>query len=425
MLIKIIYLALSGAMFYFTQGAIEAGGFGFMYRYLFGMGIIAMGFFSFLVHPNMERAKKLFHGFLIVSAAYIVTVLWSTVIWISTFAEFRTMTRGFFFPFYQILSAATAVSTLYMFGKKGIWYCLGGMCIGNSVIILQTIAGGGLGTFIEELVTLLTTFGEQTGALMHEVEVHDLTFAFGSFAVFLVLDPHLKKKGWWAAFLATMLFMVVGLKRIEVGAVILAVIVCWPLKYMQSKTAKKIAFVFSFVIILCTFAYIIAIHAGLFDYLEAHGMDTKGRNGLYRYLNTQYSISPSFMGRGLGFSNTAWDLSGVEWIGIKQDAYHNEFLRMYIEVGFVGYVVWFLMYLPVRLGYVWKHGGQLAGVLTLAYSIYCMITYATDNTLYYFYTNLSMFILILYELMGEEENGTDKISAPESRSKKQRAVSKR
>ena len=52
---------------------------------------------------------------------------------------------------------------------------------------------------------------------------------------------------------------------------------------------------------------------------------------------------------------------------------------------------------------MWKHGGQKAGVLALAYFIYCMITYATDNTLYYYYTNLSAFILMMYELLADEE----------------------
>ena len=73
-------------MFDFTMGAIEVGGFGFMYRYLFGMGIIALAMFSFLIRPNVERAKHLAKGTLIMAAPYAVTVLWSAVIWISEFA---------------------------------------------------------------------------------------------------------------------------------------------------------------------------------------------------------------------------------------------------------------------------------------------------------------------------------------------------
>ena len=139
-------------------------------------------------------------------------------------------------------------------------------------------------------------------------------------------------------------------------------------------------------------------------------MDTKGRDMLYRYVALKYEISPAFMGRGLGFSSEPWDLTGLigpEWRGVHQDAYHNEFVRMYVEVGFFGYIAWFIFYLPVRVNYLWKHGGQRAGVLALCYSIYCMITYATDNTLYYYYTNLATFILMLYELLREEPEGDD------------------
>ena len=74
MLIKIIYLVLASLMFYFVEGAISAGGFGFMYRYLFGMAIIGLAMASFIVKPNMDRAKRLTKGVLIMSTPYAVTV---------------------------------------------------------------------------------------------------------------------------------------------------------------------------------------------------------------------------------------------------------------------------------------------------------------------------------------------------------------
>ena len=101
LLVKLIYTVLAAAMFYFVQGAISAGGFGFMYRYLFAMAVVALAAAVFLVKPNLVRLKTLSKGILIMSAPYIVTVLWSAVIWIKEFAPLKTMTRGFFFPFYQ------------------------------------------------------------------------------------------------------------------------------------------------------------------------------------------------------------------------------------------------------------------------------------------------------------------------------------
>lgn len=410
MLVKLIYLGLAAAMFYFTMGAISLGGFGFMYRYLFGMAIVALAVAVLLFHPQMRRLKILGKGAMVLSACYAVTVLWSALIWIKELAPLKTMTRGFFFPFYQIIAAVVAMAILYMFGKQGIWYCLLGMCLGNGIIVLLVVARGGVGAFIEELVTLLTTFGEVTGAMMHETEVHDLTFAFGPFAILLALYPEPKKKSWWLACAMVGFFLLVGLKRIEIGAIGIAVALCWLLKKMQSETARRISNLICVFMLAATFAYIIAIHGGLFDYLETMGMDTKGRDMLYRYVALKYEISPTFMGHGLGFSSEPWDLTGLigpEWKGVHQDAYHNEFVRMYVEVGFFGYIAWFIFYLPVRVNYLWKHGGQRAGVLAMCYSIYCMITYATDNTLYYYYTNLATFILMLYELLREEPEEDD------------------
>ena len=236
MLIKVIYLVLASLMFYFVQGAISAGGFGFMYRYLFGMAIIGLAVASFIVKPNMDRAKRLGKGVLIMSTPYAVTVLWSAVIWIAEFAPLRTMTRGFFFPFYQTIAAMTAAATLYLFGKKGIWYNLLAMCLGNTVIVILAIQdGGGVGAFIQELIALLTSFGEVTGYIMHAMEVHDLTFSFGPYAVMLALWIQPKNKIWWIATIAVLFYMTVGLKRIEIGAIAIAVIICWGLKLMKDR----------------------------------------------------------------------------------------------------------------------------------------------------------------------------------------------
>ena len=244
-LVKLVYTALAAAMFYFVQGAISAGGFGFMYRYLFGMAIIALAAAVFLVKPNAARLINLAKSVLIMSAPYMVTVLWSAVIWIKEFAPLKTMTRGFFFPFYQIIAALTAAAILYMFSKKGIWYCLLGMCLGNGIIVALVV---------EEMVTLLTTFGEVTGAMMHETEVHDLTFGFGPFAVFLAMNIHPKNKNWWIACAAVGFFLLVGLKRIEIGAIAIAVVPCWLLMRAKDNTAKKIMNILCVVIIAASFA---------------------------------------------------------------------------------------------------------------------------------------------------------------------------
>ena len=88
------------------------------------MAIVALAMAAMLFHPRMRRLKTLGKGVLVLSASYAVTVLWSALIWIKELAPLKTMTRGFFFPFYQVIGIFAAAATLYLFGKNGIWYCL-------------------------------------------------------------------------------------------------------------------------------------------------------------------------------------------------------------------------------------------------------------------------------------------------------------
>ena len=46
---------------------------------------------------------------------------------------------------------------------------------------------GGIGDFLEEFYQLLVSFSAENGPLMQQLEINDLTFAFGPFLIHLLL----------------------------------------------------------------------------------------------------------------------------------------------------------------------------------------------------------------------------------------------
>ena len=400
----LLYIALATGMFYFTDGAFQVGGFGFMYMYLFGIGIAFVGGCAFLVNPNAKRFVLLSKYSYHFSLSYLFLVLVSSLIWAFTFAGFRVMTRGFFFVVYQMIALVVAAVTLYLFGSKGIWYCLFSMCLANGIIVFQTARAGGFALFFEELRNLILTFGEDTGTMMGNVEVHDLTFSFGPFMVYLLLnrkDIH----RWFLSFLAVLLFLIIGLKRIEIAAILLAVVVCAIVRKVSKKNLKTAIAFLGVALVVVGFIYIILIHSGLFSYLEdVLHIDTKGRRDIYRYLNTQYELNPFYIGTGLGSERIEWEQVGNVWDRIQQDAYHNEFLRVYIEVGCIPFFIWGWLHFGHRLRYFANKQDNMGGILFLGYTLYLYGTYLTDNTLYYYYTNLVVFLLTMsYKLESIEK----------------------
>ena len=84
---------------------------------------------------------------------------------------------------------------------------------------------------------------------------------------------------------------------------------------------------------------------------------------------------------------------------------HNDLLKMYIECGFWGYVIWLiltLIYVPEKIK---NKLGVRSATIYLALNIFAFITYLTDNTESYFVfqTILLTFPLVLKENRKEEE----------------------
>ena len=85
---------------------------------------------------------------------------------------------------------------------------------------------------------------------------------------------------------------------------------------------------------------------------------------------------------------------------------HNDFLRMYLNIGFIGYWVWLWGYFIVRLRYWFRQGGKRGGCLFFGICVYCFVLYATDNTIYYPYTLIACALVPMsYHLdtLAEEE----------------------
>ena len=123
-----VYMALATAMFFWIKGEIRLGDFGFMYQFIFGAIIVLFALGVFLVRPRLGLAKKLIQYSFILSVPYYVPVLLSFMIWIGVLAEYRIIIRGFFLVMYVFLGIGVSAATLYIFGERGIWYCLGSMC---------------------------------------------------------------------------------------------------------------------------------------------------------------------------------------------------------------------------------------------------------------------------------------------------------
>lgn len=384
------YLAFAIPTFFYIDGAIEAGGFGLMYHYLYGMGICVLAFFVFLLRGASKNLASLIKWAIIFSLSYIVPTIYSTFLWCFNFSAKNYISKGLFYNVYMLIAIAVCVATVYMFGEYAVPISITAMGIAN-IMIIAPIAQSNPSEFVQEMITLIVSFGNETGSMMKSVEIHDLTFAFGLYLLYALVRRDCPCR--WYVVAVGLIFSLTGLKRIAFIGIGAGFFLVRFLQMLPQKKSKNLSYLVCGCIVAFSYIYIIAVHSGLFDLLEEIGINTMGRNLIYQQLNTLFEFSPFFLGNGIGFSAHAWD--NMTGRNVIHDAFHNEYIRMYVEIGFWGYAAWWLLNIFTRLKYAYKWLGTNGGLYLFSMIFFLYCTYSSDNTYYYYYTSMALFLPIM------------------------------
>ncbi len=390
-MVAVIYMILATAMFFWQDTYFLVGGIELSLKNPCALGILFLALLNFIVTARPGRTIVLARHTMVQMLPCLLPLFFSSVIWVVSVVEGAAITNGVSMIVSQLLAVCVAVATLYLFGGRGAWYCLGAMCLANSLLVIGVMVQGGILAFLQEFYTLLITFSAENGPLVQQLEINDLTFAFGPFLLYVLLNGKEVRHPLLWLLVSSFLFLA-GLKRIAIPAVGLGFITAVIVRLLPEKASRQTALCIGVGMMAASFLYIVAIRGGLFHYIEEHlGINTMGRVAMFTNMERYYDISITYMGRGTGFERFVDWASGVEY-KIPQRTLmpiHNDFLRMYLNIGFVGYWLWLWSYLMLRLRYWFRQGGKDAGCLFLGVCIYCFVLYATDNTIYYFYTTIA------------------------------------
>ena len=391
-LLILLICVLGTGMFYYSDGGSSLGPYTIMTKYVYGLIIVAVGLFAFLMTPDMDHIKCLGQDGFVLAMPTCILLLFSMVLWVLQRSPLPNMTRGLSDAIYQMIGLLIAISYMVMFRGKAVYVQMASMLLANSMIIVwDCIRVEGLATFIKEYMNLLLSFGEKSSKMMVTVEINDLTYAMGIYLLYFLLRKNNVK---YRVFLILLLglFFSIGLKRIAVIAVAIATVLTAFSKVFSKKNGTRYFRLMGVLCIFLSVLYIAMVKFGIYNKLaELWKINTMGRTDLNNWIDTYYKFSPAFIGYGLGFVSRL--LESMD--GVSVGAIHNDYLRIYIETGFWGFLLW--------LWSIWSYGitsfcrrrsFQMARIV-FAVFIYCFVTYLTDNTYFYFYTNVATFTIIL------------------------------
>ncbi len=381
--LKGYFMAVAVLMYYFLTEVINLGLF-ITYRHAFALVLFASAFLAFLYKPNIARGVATLRATFVYTLPLFVTIVVSLFIWFVGQVDTAVVSRGLSSTFVynnMISFTLAAVSFLYVFGEKGIWYNLIAILISNILMLLTVIAQNGIGSFFSEFITLILTFAAETGNIIVQAEIHELAFCLGAYLIYMLLAP--KKKIMFFLLLALCAFcFLAAFKRIGIIAIFVALLIGWLLKLVakwKKDTAIWLTRAISVILILFLVGYIAIIKLDVFSLLEKAGIDTSGRVVIYNAVDKFYKFSPEFLGNGIGF--LTYQLSTNMRVGVS--SVHNDFLQYFIDLGFWGYILWLVSMTLVRVCYFGKKGNAEGGIIVLALTIYLVIVSSTDNTMNY------------------------------------------
>ena len=382
--IKVFYfMVVAVMMYYFLNEHLDIG-LHVTFRHLFALVLFFSATLLFLYKPDIARGVTSFKDAGMYSIPLLVTTTVSLFIWFVETVDTGVISRGLSISFIytNMLSFALgAGALLYIFGQKGIWYNLVAILIANILMIVTVIVQNGLGNYLSEFITLVTTFAGVTGDIIVQAEIHELAFCLGAYLIYMLFKPKKNLLFFILLFLSLFCFLS-AFKRIAIIAIAIALVLGYLLKFIaryHQKTANRLVTFLTIVVIALLIGYVALIKMGAFELLEKAGINTSGRVEIYQAVDKFYEFNPAFLGNGIGF--LTYQLNTFMNVGVA--SVHNDFLQHFIDLGFWGYILWLVSMTLIRVLYFGRKGNVENAILTFILTLYLIIVSTTDNTMNY------------------------------------------
>ena len=401
-LIVIAYIGLMTLAFYVSaekQGIIPT--FPPMLRYACDVGVIMMAVVYYLVTYMNRRLRVAAELAWVWSIPYFGMALFSLMIWIASYASLNYIARGLTNVGCAELNALAVVCAIWLFGEKAVDFTFYGAVGAVGLVAVRAVMIYGVGGFIGQYISLLITFADNTGPAMHYMEFHDLGQGLGLFLMYYIWMT-IKSKGkdrkTLILLVLSFLCFTLSLKRIDVMAMIVGIGMALVFEKLKFKSKWLFIIGFEAALVFFSYVYLVLIKQGYYGIImNSLGIDTMSRDVIYDYYKDFFDFSPTFFGRGLRFTYVHM-LETDEVIRVSPSVYlkvinaHNEYMTYFIELGFWGFIFWLWSNSWFKINSFRRTFGWEAITFTLMVVLYSFISYASDNTFFYYAINYVGFV---------------------------------
>ena len=361
-------------------------------RYACDVGVIVLAAAYYLVTYSQKRLRVAATLAWIWSVPYFGMSLISLMIWIVERATLNYIGRGLINVGCAELNVIAVVCAIWLFGEKVVDYSFYGAVLAVLLVALRAVMDYGIGDFIGQYIALVITFAGNTGPAMRYMEFHDLSQGLGLFVMYYAWTLSKTKRS-IILLIASVICFTLTLKRIDVIAIMGGLLMGWYLNKLTFKRRWYFIIAFEVALVVSVYVYLAIIKFGYYGMImDKLGIDPMSRDIIYDYYRDFFELSPTFLGKGLRYiyvhtMETNHVIHVTKKIIMRVITAHNEYMTYFIELGFWGFIFWMWSNTWYKINSIRRSYGWESMTFTLMVLFYAFISYASDNTYFYFSIN--------------------------------------
>lgn len=294
-----------------------------------------------------------------------------------------------------------AIVSIYIFGNKAFYYNIYSVILSWFVSVFVSLISKGPLIIPHAILEGWLNIISFAGIERNYFELHDIVLSVGFLLCFYLFSREKLSLKNLKIILLVLLIMILGVKKIAILGVLIAVFFYILIK-KYSENKKYIICIFAGVaIIIFSYIYIyIMMDDRLVSWLLSVGIDPRGRQYYYQALLSLVEFSPTFIGLG---RNSVAHIFSTQLSYLKVAGVHSDIIKMYVESGFIMFSFWLFYNCIYILSRYKKKFGNKAAVIYFSILIYLFSLYFTDNVENYFVSQvLSITIPLTYALNAKE-----------------------
>lgn len=296
------------------------------------------------------------------------------------------------------LPVIVAILIVYQHGISGCIDVLIAILLAFFITFIQKLTTYGFSAVVSAMTSFLSIVDNSGGSIF---ELDDIVQAAGYFIIIFLNSSFLNKRNSFLIALTYFFIFVMGGKRICVVAVAITTFTFLVLKKMKPAIQKKTCIIIGYGIV--ALGIILIFELSTPEFLELlmgkYGLNLMSRNYFWNGIMKITSFSPDFIGYGRGYVKL--------WMPNHFPPFQNvhcDYIKMFVEIGLIPYIIWLLYYAVILPQKVWKKYGNKVGLILFLTTIFTFILYLTDNTESYYICGLVRTIIPI-ALISSEKTG--------------------